>query len=104
MEIKVEKARRMKVADFADQHGLTMKCVERTRTDLHPSFNYEAMHWYAYFENTDIKDGSMLCGSHRNGPTQAAAIKAYAQEISGKLLVVGAFTPERREIWVPELY
>jgi hypothetical protein len=104
MQIEVQKARRIKLSDFADQHGLKMKVVERTRTDLHSSIPFEPSRWFAYFDDVEVKDGSVLIGTHGNGPTQAQAIKAYAREISGKCLVVDAFNREtRREIYAPEL-
>ena len=94
----------MKLSAFADQHGLKMKVVERTRTDLHPSFPYGPNRWLAHFDDVEVKDGSVLIGTHGNGATQAQAIKNYAREISGKCLVVNAFNREtRREIYAPEL-
>lgn len=103
MQIEIQKANRMKLADFADEHGLKMKVVERSRTDLHPSIPYEGNRYLAHFDDVDVKDGSILCGTFGNGATPAQAMKAYAREISGKLLVVAAGKAERREIWAPEL-
>lgn len=103
MQIERQPANRMTLEAFADKHDLTMEIVERTRTDLHHSFDFGANRFYANFKNTETKEGACLCGTHGNGGTEAQAMADYAKLISGKLLVVGAFTESRREIYVPEL-
>ena len=104
MKIERLAANRMTLEAFADQHGLVMEIAERTRTDLHPSFPYEPNRFYARFKDVDTKDSACLTGTHGNGGTETEAMTAYARQISGKLLVVDAFTPKRREIWAPELH
>lgn len=104
MKIEVGPANQMKLSGFAEKHELTMKLIERTRTDLHHSFPWPDNRWCAYFENAEVKDGRMLIGLHGNGATKRDAMKDYARQISGKLLVINAFSTEgRREVYVPEL-
>ena len=101
MQIERKPANRQTLEAFADQHGLTMEIVERTRTDLARCFDYSKMRFYAGFKGVDVSDGCMLIGSVGNGGTEDDALRDYARQISGKKLVIGAFTPERREIWAP---
>lgn len=105
MDIIREGPRRMTLEAFADLHGLKMKVLERTRTDLHPSFKYERMRFCAHFDNVDVKEGGCLGSHHGNGGTDGEAMAEYARNISGKCLVIDAWKPEsRKEIYAPELY
>jgi hypothetical protein len=95
---------RMLLQDFADKHGLIMEIGERTQTDLHPSIPFKSNRFYASFKDIETKQGACLCGTHGNGGTGEEAISDYANQISGKLLVRGAFTEDRQEFYAPELY
>ncbi len=95
---------RMLLQDFADQHGLVMEIGERTRTDLHPSIRFESNRFYASFKGVETKEGAFLCGTHGDGGTEEEAISDYAKHISGKLLVLGAFTEDRQKFYASELY
>lgn len=103
MKIERKPADRQTLEAFADQHGLTMEIAERTRTDLARCFDYSKMRFYAAFKGVDVSDGCMLSNSHGNGGTEDEALQDYARQISGKKLVLGAFTAERREIYAPEI-
>jgi hypothetical protein len=95
MNIEMHKVARATLEEFADQHGLIMEVHERKYADL-PQF-------YARFKNAEIKEDALLRGAFGDGSTPEAAIKNYAVEISGKLLVIDAYGKERREIRVPIL-
>lgn len=98
MKTEVQLAKRMTIADFATRHGLTMSLRERPR-HMCPE---ESGRWIASFKNVETKDCSssgVLSGTYGNGATQAKAIADYARQLSGRLLIIGAYTPDRREIW-----
>lgn len=103
MQIERKPANRQTLEAFADQRSLTMAIMERTRTDLARCFDYSKMRYYASFKGVDVVEGQMLSSCTGNGGTEDEALSAYARQISGKCLVIGAFTPERREIWAPEI-
>ena len=103
MLIDRKPANRQTLEAFADQNGLTMEVAERTRTDLARCFDYSKMRFYAAFKGVDVSEGCMLSNSHGNGGTEDDALRDYARQISGKKLVIGAFTVERREVWAPEI-
>jgi len=81
---------------FAEDNDLVMEVYDRGPHRLRPQY-------YACFEGAEIKEGSSLVGVFGDGVSPEAAIRAYAKEISGKLLVVGAWSTNRREIRVPVL-
>lgn len=58
--------------------------------------------WSASISGAEIKKGSILSGDFGNGTTPEEAIKDYLEKIEGKLLVLGAYTDNRREYNVPE--
>jgi hypothetical protein len=84
------------IKQFADEHHLTMEVRERSVALRHNG------RYFASFEKTDVKDGSVLISSYGNGNTPEEAIKNYASQIENKLLVVNAHGPNRKEIWVPK--
>lgn len=99
MKIDTHAHPRMTLEEFADAHGLVMEVRER-RADLgfpegHPS------RWYAKFTGAEIAERGMLASVSGNGSTPEDAITDYGRRISERDLVVGAYTPERREIRVP---
>lgn len=106
MKTIVEKIPRVRIAKFAKEHDLTMCVFERRPGDavLLNGESFEDIRFFAHFEDCEVKDGSVLIGTFGNGRTEKAAIAAYAKEISNKRLVVGAYSPKRREIESPYLY
>lgn len=97
MKIKKFTLDRDTIENFAVTHDLTMQVHERSRNSGPNKF-------YAYFESAETKDGCILCGDFGNGHDEQEAIQNYAKEISGKLLVIDAYSEERRrEIRVPIL-
>lgn len=93
MKTTIYRVKKYTIEEFADEHGLEMEVHEREH------FN----DFYAHFKRGEIKEGSMLCGTSGSGPTPEAAIADYAKKIYGKLLVIGAWTPKRKEYHVPNL-
>lgn len=84
---------------FASSHDLTMEVHERTKNPVPGADRY-----YAHFEDSDVKEGRMLRGAFGNGSTEQDAIKDYAKQISGQILIIDAFSVlGRREIAVPLL-
>ena len=95
MEIERHKVHEMTIEEFAENNNLIMEVHERDDPKL--------PRCYAHFKLSDIKDGSCLIGKYGDGETEQEAIRNYAKEISGKLLVIGAFSSDRRNIQVPRL-
>ncbi len=83
---------------FADKHGLVMRIGERPVDGrlIQPNARY-----YASFKGVEVAEGSMLASKSGDGATPEAAIVDYARRLVGKQLVVGAYTPSRREIQCP---
>jgi hypothetical protein len=95
--IRPAKPEPMTLEAFAEKYDLTLRLKERG-----PDMG-ERLRWYAYFAGAEVKKAHVLISCYGNGATQEAAVVNYAKEISEKLLVFGAMTPERREIQVPKL-
>ncbi len=55
--------------------------------------------WCARFEYGDVKEGSLLRGSHGNGTTPRAALEDYCQIIAGKMIIWSAGT-DREKVYV----
>ena len=100
MAVRVEARPRSTLGEFAVRHGLQMVVRERSARPGFPEGH--GARWYANFERAEIRTGNVgLLGAHGNGSTPEAAIADYGRQISEQLLIVGAYTPERREIEVP---
>lgn len=97
MKTIIESQWRPSIEEFAEKYNLTMKVTERDLRVRHPQL------YYARFDGAEIKGDCILRSAYGNGHTPEEAIANYANEISGKLLVIGAFTDGRREIRVPVL-
>ena len=97
MKIKREDVPSMTIEQFADAHNLVMEVRERRRPEGDPA------RYYAHFENCEIGGDGILRGAFGDGRTPEDAIANYAAEITLKRIVIGAYTPERREIDVPRL-
>lgn len=96
MEIERHPVPEMTIEEFAESNGLVMEVRERD-DPKYPKY-------YACFKDSWVKDGIILEGKFGNGRTEKEAIQEYTNEISLKLLVVGAFRGNnRREIKVPRL-
>lgn len=80
--------------DFADAHGLVMQIREA----LNGYHRYSAA-----FRDAEIMDHGMLISASGYGDTEAEAMANCAGVISGRRIVVGAYTKGRREIAVPRL-
>lgn len=88
----------MTLEEFAEEHDLTLEVVERGI-----DFRDTDARYYADFVGCEVKKNGILLSEFGDGATEEGAIANYASVISGKTLVLGAFTPERREIQVPIL-
>lgn len=82
---------------FAVFHRLELHCFERSKT-IQPD---DRGRWYAHFRSCEVKQGNMLSGTYGEGPDPNAAIDDYAKILRGRLLVVNAYSPDRREIQCP---
>lgn len=99
MQVEIQHYPRSTLSEFADAHGLRMIVKERGGDFVRsPDARY-----YAHFDGAEVTNGSVLSGVYGNGCTPDAAIANYIPQISEKRLVIGAYTPERREIQVPIL-
>lgn len=102
MKIKMNRLPRATLEAFAEERDLTMVIEERVPDDMGARWS-EDSRYYAQFEDCEIKDGRILRSEYGNGRTPWEAMANYAQEISGALLVLNAFGPNRREIQAPIL-
>lgn len=102
MKIKMNCLPRATLEAFAEVYELTMVIEERVPKDMGVRWT-EDSRYYAKFEGCDIKDGDVLCSAFGDGRTPGEAMANYAKEISGVLLVLNAFGPNRREIQAPIL-
>lgn len=95
MRIERETVAETTLVQFAEEHDLTMLVVERADSAL--------PRYYARFKHAEIKDGSILTGVFGNGTTEQEAIRAYGARISMRVLVIEAYSDQRRVIHVPRL-
>ena len=85
-------SKRTTISAFADIHNLTMVVTRHSET-----------RYTAHFDGAEVKEGSVLGSMYGDADSPEAAMQNYALQISGKLLVVHAFRPDRDEIYVPDL-
>lgn len=57
--------------------------------------------WVAGFEHCEIKEGGCLTSSYGSGHSCDGAIEDYIRKISGKRIVLNAYSDLRREFTVP---
>lgn len=100
MKIERKLIERLDIAEFAERHGLTMEVHERERDS---SMYFTTYPFYAEFKGAEVKEGVCLISAFGDGDNEESAIRDYANEISGKLLVFNAFGKDRYEIKVPYL-
>ena len=82
----------MKIDAFIKKHGLTL------------SYGVGAGGRTARISNAEVKiDDFLLKGVYGVGANDKIALKDYAKEISGTLLIIDAYKEARREIKVPKL-
>jgi hypothetical protein len=89
----------MTLERFADLHGFDVVVQERD-----PKYFTGGSRWFAvFYPSVEEKFDGILRGTFGQGCTPDEAVKEWAEEISGKLIVVDAMKPTRREIKVPKL-
>lgn len=59
--------------------------------------------WIAKIEDCVVKKGEALVGYYGTGKYPDQAINDYVQNIKGKLIIINAVSPNRKEFKVPEL-
>jgi hypothetical protein len=84
----------LKIEDFAVIIQVPLRIRQRINKDIPP--------WLCSFERGEIKQGCMLSGIYGDGSTPDEAIRDYARQVKGQILIVGAATQNRREYFVPE--
>lgn len=97
MEIAMVEVPQSTIQEFADAHGLVMEVRER-RKPIGDNSRY-----YAMFKDAEVSEPGVLVGAHGNGASPGEAIADYADRISLKRLVIGAYGEARRELDVPRL-
>jgi len=80
--------------EFADRHGLVMEVRERV------GCSRDFPRFYASFHRAEVKEGGLLVSFAGNGDSEEEAIREYARRLDGKLLVLDATSPARRDIVV----
>ena len=86
----------MSLNSFADHYGLTLELRQR-------SLGVPAMEWYAAFASCEELNGIFLRGISGDGATPIDAAVKLAEVLSGKLVVIHAYGPDRKEVRVPHL-
>ncbi len=104
MKIETKLVPESTIEEFADTHNLTMQVTERSEQYVAMPHIGTGGRFYAHFRHAEIRSGERgLAAVYGNGAAAAEAIANYGPEISEKLLIVDAMTPERREIRVPRI-
>lgn len=102
MLITRELAKTGTLEQFADEHGLELVIRERQMDSWQQAHGLKR--YIADFRGAEVAlGGGMLRGAYGEGDTEAAAIAAYARQISNESLVIDAWKPTRRELRVPRL-
>lgn len=89
--IVIEDVPKITLQNFAETHDLVMKV------------RGSEGRYMASFDHAEVKEGGMLASAVGRGKTVDEAIANYIPHIRGKLLVIDAMLPSRREIAVPHL-
>jgi len=82
------------------QVGIRVTYIDDWSANKHRRDPYSER-WVAYLERTEIADGAVLVDSAAWGASPEAAISGLCQELRGKILVVDAGRPERKEFRAP---
>lgn len=105
MQTESKPLNRVRLQDFAVEHGLVMLTVERSESSYCADRDFKNNRWYAHFKGVEVSENDrFLLSEAGNGPTPAQAVRDYARKISEKKIVIGAYSPERKEVYVPVLY
>ena len=80
------------IENFAEKYNLTM-IINR----------WESSRYTASFDDVEVEEGNLLGSEYGVGLNEDDAINDYAQLISNKIIVVGAYTKHREIIQVPIL-
>lgn len=86
----------MKITEYSDVLNINIKLTY---------YHNQSNRWCATFERAETKinaTSGILTSEHGNGKTPKEAIENYINSIKGKLLVIGAYTENRREYKVPD--
>ena len=87
------------ILEFARENNLYLVVNERdAEMEAHTRCRY-----YVSFDRAEIKEGSILISTSGNGNTVYMAVTDYCNRISKTILIIGAYTDNRREIRVPIL-
>jgi hypothetical protein len=81
---------RSALEEFAREHSLRL-AVEK----------HSPERWTVRFERCEVKQGKMLAGLYGDASSEAEARADYQAKIAGRLLVVDAHKPTRREVRAP---
>jgi hypothetical protein len=104
MKNQIKKMRKINILDFEEilkgiDASFAIKIGERKRKRKGSKTKY-----YAKFGYCNAHIGSCYHGKYGNGKTPIAAIKDYCKEISGLNLIFNAWSENKFEIKVPELF
>lgn len=91
----VTKIETREITEYAKDLGVDLCIVERP-----PGWGAR---FFAYFQHTEEKRGHCLAGISGDGSTPDEAIAEYAKQISGKLMIINAFSDKRQEVPFPKL-
>lgn len=86
------------ILEFEIQNNLDLIVTQRP-VYMNPDNKY-----YVKFNNSEVKGMGVLTGVTGYGNTVEDAVKDYCKRISGKTLVLDAYTNNRKEINLPDLY
>lgn len=89
MKMEIHRVERQSIESFASMHQLTLQVHERTPDGL--------PRWFCYFNDIEIKDGSVLLSGSGKGNTIEEAVKDYCNNLSRKLVVYKATDKEKRK-------
>lgn len=94
METEIRALERCTIEEFADKHGLKMVIEERSKSDWCRADNFKQ--FYAHFDGCSLAERGMQIGMFGDGNTHEEAIANYAEEISGKTLIIGCALKGKR--------
>ena len=91
MSIVITPLERVHLSQFLDQNSLVLDVKE-----VKPG------RWLARVNGAEVMSRGMLHSTYGEGYIAPVAIKDYVEKIVGQRIVVGAYTPKRRELEVPQ--
>ena len=85
--------------DFCIKHDLFFKM------DYSENDSFKTNGWYvslkSKFGGVEIKDGAILRSIYYKAKTRQYALKKLQEDLSGKILVINAYSSNRKEVVVP---